>query len=613
MPPKVKMLPVNEIAKLIREHNKLSKIEMPKGKDRTRPNLIKAIEDAGYTLNHEKKRIEKGAEKGSRVKTDPKKDATKDPKKITMSIKPPMASMKIKPKASKPKNMKQLRDQVKDILKPVPARVKQFKKEGASLTSFKQIQALKKKYMKPYRDAFDILTDKIEEDDWFSDDKFDEIDKFFDDILNKGFDNAGEELLSNIVEVKIKDRATKKLVRLNSMEELKKYWRDWKDKYMNEGSSSGVSGSLREKYADWIAETEKTSMKEMEMQLKGKGVSVDKPKLPPRPSLNKPKLELKKPVPKKVEIDKDKKPPLNTMKIKPKPKKSNVQNIIIKECSKYGDLKEVDLNKIKYKGTKSSGEFELTYNSIPLTEIKYINEGSYGKVYSYGKGDIQIAVKTYNDDNDEEIDILKMLNSKKIPCNIINTRLIPLPDGKHISIMDIMSGDLNKLRRKLKLDELFNIVKKIAIDLNCLNKHKLAYTDLKLANVLFKCYDKKYVSAVLGDLGSICKTGSEGVATHPPFEYKDNDGIVKCNEKTMVWVLGVLILEYFEDARRYFWTSIRFEKDNTIAQHVKDISKNKKLYDFKLKNNMNAGLLLERMLNVDPKKRINLESIIKIL
>jgi beta-lactam-binding protein with PASTA domain len=142
MPPKVKMLPVNEIVKLIASHNKLSKITMPKGKERTRPNLIKAIEDAGFKLNHEKKRIEKGAERGSRVKTDPKKDASKDPKKITMSIKPPMASMKIKPKSSKPKNMKQLRDQVKDILKPVPARVKQFKKEGASLTSFKKMIGL---------------------------------------------------------------------------------------------------------------------------------------------------------------------------------------------------------------------------------------------------------------------------------------------------------------------------------------------------------------------------------------------------------------------------------------------------------------------------------------
>lgn len=374
------MLPVNEIAKLIREHNKLSKIEMPKGKDRTRPNLIKAIEDAGYTLNHEKKRIEKGAEKGSRVKTDPKKDATKDPKKITMSIKPPMASMKIKPKASKPKNMKQLRDQVKDILKPVPARVKQFKKEGASLTSFKQIQALKKKYMKPYRDAFDILTDKIEEDDWFSDDKFDEIDKFFDDIINKPFDNAGEELLSNIVEVKIKDRATKKLVRLNSMEELKKYWRDWKDKYMNEGSSSGVSGSLREKYADWIAETEKTSMKEMEMQLKGKGGSVDKPKLPPRPSLNKPKLELKKPVPKKVEIDKDKKPPLNTMKIKKK------YNNLTKWGETLSSMKLTDIKKSINTLLTTENPFGYTYD---LADLK-------NEIFKLANGNIENQiVQTY--------------------------------------------------------------------------------------------------------------------------------------------------------------------------------------------------------------------------
>jgi hypothetical protein len=303
MPPKkVKQLTLTEIWKLIQEHNRLSKIEMPKGKDRTRPNLIKAIEKAGFTLNHEKKRIEKGVKR----KTDPMKDTSKDPKKkITMSIKPPLNTMKIKPKPSKPTNMNQLRDQVKDILKPVPARVKQYKKEGASLKSFNQIQSLKRKYRKPYTDAFSRLLDGLEEDEWFTDDKFEDIDKFFYDILNKGFDNAGQELLSNIVEVKFKDRATKRLVRLNDMEELKKYWKDFKDKYMNQASPDAVGGSLLEKYADWIAKTEKTSMKEMEMQLKTKGGSVDKPK-----------LELKKPVPKKVVISNDKKPPLNTMKIK---------------------------------------------------------------------------------------------------------------------------------------------------------------------------------------------------------------------------------------------------------------------------------------------------------
>lgn len=269
MPPKkVKQLTLTEIWKLIQEHNRLSKIEMPKGKDRTKPNLIKAIEKAGFTLNHEKKRIEKGVKR----KTDPMKDASKDPKKVVIdkSKKPPLNTMKIKPKSSKPTNMKQLRDQVKEILKPVPARVKQFKKEGASLKSLKQLQSLKRKYMKPYRDTFSRLLDSVEEEEWLTDDRFEEIDNFFDSILNKPFENAEDELLSKIVEVKFKDIATKRLVRINSMEELKKYWRDFKDKYMNQASPDGVGGSLREKYADWIAENEKKSMKEMEMELKSK-------------------------------------------------------------------------------------------------------------------------------------------------------------------------------------------------------------------------------------------------------------------------------------------------------------------------------------------------------
>ena len=193
MPPKkVKQLTLTEIWKLIQEHNKLSKIEMPKGKDRTRPNLIKAIEKAGFSLNHEKKRIEKGQKR----KTDPMKDAPKDPKKVVISKdkKPPLNTMKIKPKSSKPRNMKELREQVKKILKPVPARVKQFKEEGAKLKTLKEVRALRKKYRMAYRQEFSRLTDTIEEDEWFTNDKFDEIDDFFDSILDKGFDNAMEEL-----------------------------------------------------------------------------------------------------------------------------------------------------------------------------------------------------------------------------------------------------------------------------------------------------------------------------------------------------------------------------------------------------------------------------------
>tara|TARA_R110002012_G_scaffold262054_3_gene444187 strand:- start:1307 stop:2155 length:849 start_codon:yes stop_codon:yes gene_type:complete len=277
MPPKVKMLPVNEIAELIRKHNKLSKIDMPKGKERTRPNLIKAIEDAGYKLNHEKKRIEKGTQKQARVKTDPKKDPKKDPSKITMSKKPPMASMKIKPPAKKPTNLKQLRDQVNDILKNVPAEVKKYKAEATKLTSLNaQLKAMRK-YIKPFQDKFHKLMDSIEADDWWekaeekNEDLFDDIEGDFDKKLSKGFDNALQEAKKGLKEVAVRDIATKRMVRFTKVEEIKKWFREFRVKYLDEDGASkdGVGGSLREKYIQWVADNEKTLIKDLQAMHKG--------------------------------------------------------------------------------------------------------------------------------------------------------------------------------------------------------------------------------------------------------------------------------------------------------------------------------------------------------
>jgi len=276
MPPKVKMLPVNEIAKLIREHNKLSKIEMPKGKERTRPNLIKAIEDAGYKLNHEKKRIEKGAQKQARVKTDPKKDPSKEPKQIKMSKKPPMASMKIKPPPSKPTNMKQLRERINGLLVGVPSQVKKYKAEAMKLSTLKDQLKARKKYIKPFQDAFLKLMESIEEEDWWekaeekNEDLFDELDGQFDKKLNKGFDNALEEAKKGLKEVALKDIATKRMVRFTKVEEIKKWFNDFKDKYLDEGSNDGVSGSLREKYIQWVADNEKSLIKDLQAMNKDK-------------------------------------------------------------------------------------------------------------------------------------------------------------------------------------------------------------------------------------------------------------------------------------------------------------------------------------------------------
>jgi len=279
MPPKVKMLPVNEIAKLIREHNKLSKIEMPKGKERTRPNLIKAIEDAGFKLNHEKKRIERGAQKQER-KTDPKKDPKKDPSKIVISKKPPMASMKIKPRASVPTTASQLRKQIEEILKPIPARVKDFKREGSGLNTKKELLKLKRKYLKPYRDQFSVLMDKVEEAKFMTDELYESLDDDFDKKSEKGFDNAMEELQQGLKEVSVRDIATKRDVRFTKTEDIKKYFKDFKDKYMDSNSSDAVGGSKRERYAEWIDDNEKRLIKDLQVLQKG-----GKPKLPSRPSL----------------------------------------------------------------------------------------------------------------------------------------------------------------------------------------------------------------------------------------------------------------------------------------------------------------------------------------
>ena len=290
-------------------------------------------------------------------------------------------------------------------------------------------------------------------------------------------------------------------------------------------------------------------------------------------------------------------------------KSSSVQKIVTKACSMYDNLKTVDLSKVKYTGT-TFGKFNLSFNSTPLTDIKYINEGTYGKVYLYGKGDIQIAVKTYKYPDDEEIDIIQMLNSKKISCNTVNTKLIRMP-GEYISIMDIMSGSLDKMKGKLSLPDIYKTVKEIAKNLNCLDKKKLSYTDLKTANILFKCYDKKYIKTSLGDLGGICNRGADHIATWPPYEYKDDQGTVICNEKTMVWCLGVIILELLNlNVNRFHWSMIDGETSESINRYLDRVCMMKQLDTVKLKRKMTGDKLLLKMLDINSRKRIGLQTII---
>ena len=278
-------------------------------------------------------------------------------------------------------------------------------------------------------------------------------------------------------------------------------------------------------------------------------------------------------------------------------KVSSVSNLVIKHCSKFNNLISVELEQIKF-NRMDGNKIILNYGNIELNTIKFLNEGTYGKVYMYSNGLNKIAVKTYKNSNDEEIDIIRMLNKRKISCDTINSRIIEVGgifNRSYISVMDIMSGGLDKMNGKLSNVEIFNVIKDVAKHLKCLDRAKLSYTDLKCANILFKCKNKKVIKTVVGDLGGICNKGSYNVATWVPFEYRFDRGMVKCGEPTMVWCLGVMVLELLKaNTDMFHWSMI---KDYNEAQVIKKVIDTYTKY--KLPYRMGTLLLL--MLSPNPK------------
>ena len=170
--------------------------------------------------------------------------------------------------------------------------------------------------------------------------------------------------------------------------------------------------------------------------------------------------------------------------------------------------------------------------------------------------------------------------------------------------MDIMSGGLDKMKGKLSNIEIFNVIKDVSKHLECLNRAKLSYTDLKCANILFKCKDKKVIKTVVGDLGGICQKGEDNVATWVPFEYRFDGGMVKCNDLTMVWCLGVMILELLKvNTNMFHWSMIDNYDEAHVLKKVIDTYKDNKLP-------YRMGTLLLLMLSPNPKNRATLKQII---
>ena len=220
----------------------------------------------------------------------------------------------------------------------------------------------------------------------------------------------------------------------------------------------------------------------------------------------------------------------------------------------------------------------LTINGIDFTfVVNVLGEGGYGKVFKLESPGhhLNLAIK-FGRNNDEDV-ISQALNDEITECNCLRVR----PVGKQIYnpidnrfenngyFMELAEGTLDQYLIKIKhIDPLMDtdilyctenikrIIENIRRQMVCIyamdppHKNEYVYTDLKLANVLYKCRDTSdlnQTSFILGDLGSAVPDSGSYIATYPPYEHRFSGGFFALNtknekESAMSWELGVLLL-----------------------------------------------------------------------
>ena len=225
---------------------------------------------------------------------------------------------------------------------------------------------------------------------------------------------------------------------------------------------------------------------------------------------------------------------------------------------------------------------------------------------------------------DKEIILIELLNERmdRELCNTVNAKILTLNNNiKNEEVvcvaMELMDGPLSKLEFE-SVENSFAILQGIARLLQCLIDHQLSYSDLKIENLLYKCYGSKKMKIVLGDLGSIYKLNSEehAACTYPPCDLVDDKS--KYNTETaMVWQLGLVFIALLKDDR-YYNFSYKHVKTFTpfLNDILDDIIKKYSLQNYKLRFEdiesgvIDLGILLKSMLDKESENRIRMEEII---
>jgi hypothetical protein len=151
------MLTTTELRKLVRAHNILSKITIPKGSNRD--DIIKIIEKNGYKVNHEEKKLEQKVKRGRQLTLKKAEEITKPKPKTAEQIKK-TAERKIAKAEEKQKEIKLAKKEaVKEFKKKQKEAKKIIKKDIKDKS--KSISKVENKKMPPKITAEQMKSIKV--------------------------------------------------------------------------------------------------------------------------------------------------------------------------------------------------------------------------------------------------------------------------------------------------------------------------------------------------------------------------------------------------------------------------------------------------------------------
>jgi serine/threonine protein kinase len=194
----------------------------------------------------------------------------------------------------------------------------------------------------------------------------------------------------------------------------------------------------------------------------------------------------------------------------------------IKLCDEYRTI--FDVENVNY--VKSTDTF--FYNKEPLlkTIIPNVNSsrGTFYKLQGTQNELLEFIIKHFEEEDEFEEEAMAFELLKNVDCKVIEGKIVSR-ELKMIA-MPSLDGDLSTFISDPKLapSVVADITIRLAEILKCLYSKNIVYTDIKPANVLYRCRGGNRFDMFLGDVGDIINfdKNAEGVryftATYPWYE-----------------------------------------------------------------------------------------------